>query len=119
MRTLHLLKEVYDETFLELEQVKNNMEKIHKLLLDKTEIADKVLELIDPELDKKAYELVKSLRFGDESDIEDTLDPVEVDCAIATLEDADYILAPLDPAQTWRFEPYPWPDGSTSPLLTL
>lgn len=117
LRTLQILKQDIDELVSTLETRAANLGDKQNDIFKRSEKLTEAISKLDPELDKEAIALIKSTQFGDESDIEEYLDPCDFLDVINDLQELEF--PQVEDAQKWRFEPYHWPDGSVSPLLTL
>lgn len=90
---------------------------------DASRDADEILDSL-PDADDKLRELFHACAessntyWQEESDGEQWIDLERVAAALDLADLRDLTgLALLPPDQQWRKEPYPWPDGSTAPLI--
>lgn len=117
LETFQLLKVDIDLIAIALEDRAKELGKKQDDLFKRSEKLTEAISKLDPELDREAIDLIKSTQLGDEDDIEEYFDSVDFLDIIEDLQQIEY--PSVEDAQKWRLEPYPWPDGSTSPLQTL
>lgn len=115
--TLLLLKEELDEIYLTLQSRAEELGKKQKDIFERSEKLSEAVRKLDSELYKEAIALIKSTQFGDELAIEKYFDSADFLDVLDKLD--EFPFPQIEDAQKWRFEPYPWPDGSTYPLQTL
>jgi hypothetical protein len=115
--TLLLLKEELDAIVEKLQERADKLGEIQADIFKRSEKLTDAIELLDPELDEKAITLIGRQQFGDEEDVAKYFDPANMLDVIDDFHRIDF--PPVEDPQRWRLEPYPWPDGSTSPLQTL
>lgn len=85
--------------------------KLKNTLDDLSTEIDEHVKKLDPELDKDTIALLHKLQPDDEF-----LDPVD---ASNIYDDVETVTGRVTDLleKDWRTEPYPWPDGSNTPLL--
>lgn len=117
LETLTELKQELDAIATRLNERADILGSIQNDIFKRSEKLTEAIDKLDPELDKEAIILIERQQFEDEEDIAEYFDSADFLDIIDELQQLAF--PPVEQSQRWRLEPYPWPDGSTSPLQTL